>query len=367
MIDFLKTKKDIEDEMLSRVTDRIDKREGSLIQTAIAPVAWYLEGLAMSLNQLQAATSPTTAVGEDLDMYVALRGLIRAPAVKAVRQGTFNAEIPTGSVFATINGNNSVNFVSGNLISHSGSLWTYEMTCQEAGEIGNAYTGDMIPVSAIAGLTIATLGSIITRGAEEESDTRLRERFFDTFNILPYAGNIADYKKSITGFPGVGAVQIYPVWNGGGTVKCVILDGSLNPADEGLIKSVQKYICPDLTNEGFGVAPVGAVVTITTASEVNIDISATIYGSFDSDSVKSAVSKYIDEVKASWGKETITSEISYTQRIFISRISSAILSVEGVTNVTGISINGSTLDISLTENATTHELPKMGAMSITEG
>lgn len=52
MIDFNDakyTQKKIEAELLSRVPDTIDKRQGSMIQTALGPVAWYLEGIYMLL------------------------------------------------------------------------------------------------------------------------------------------------------------------------------------------------------------------------------------------------------------------------------------------------------------------------------
>ena len=56
MIDFNDakyTQKKIEAELLSRVPDTIDKRQGSMIQTALGPVAWYLEGIYMLLAQVQ--------------------------------------------------------------------------------------------------------------------------------------------------------------------------------------------------------------------------------------------------------------------------------------------------------------------------
>ena len=46
MIDFGQyMAKAIEKEMLKQVPSDIDTREGSMIQTAVGPAAWYLEGL----------------------------------------------------------------------------------------------------------------------------------------------------------------------------------------------------------------------------------------------------------------------------------------------------------------------------------
>ena len=55
MIDFTTNKSyaDILAAMLSQVDNSLDKRQGSLIQTALGPGAWYLEGLYMDLANLQ--------------------------------------------------------------------------------------------------------------------------------------------------------------------------------------------------------------------------------------------------------------------------------------------------------------------------
>ena len=48
MIDFSGyTREAIQKEMLDQVDPNIDTREGSMIQTAIGPTAWYLEGVYM--------------------------------------------------------------------------------------------------------------------------------------------------------------------------------------------------------------------------------------------------------------------------------------------------------------------------------
>lgn len=53
----------LQEEMLKQVPDDIDKRQGSIIQTAIGPAAWYLEGLYMTLAQVQQNAYADTAVG----------------------------------------------------------------------------------------------------------------------------------------------------------------------------------------------------------------------------------------------------------------------------------------------------------------
>ena len=111
MIDFSGyTREAIQKEMLDQVDPNIDTREGSMIQTAIGPVAWYLEGVYMILKQIQDNAYPATAVGDCLDKIVQTRGLTRKQATAAVRKGTFN-----GSVIANFSPmeSNEANFCKG--------------------------------------------------------------------------------------------------------------------------------------------------------------------------------------------------------------------------------------------------------------
>lgn len=377
MIDFSSyTKSAIEQAMLEQVDNSLDKREGSLIQTAIGPVAWFLEGLYMTLNQVQENGSPFDAVGDALNNIVALRGLSRKAATAAVRQGTFNIEIPSGSAFRTINGDSSVIFVSGDLISSSGGSYVYEMTCQTAGTIGNSYSGSIIPVTAISGLTSAYLGAIITEGTEAETDDALRERFFDTFGAQPYGGNIAEYRQAILGITGVGAVQVYPAnfYQGGGTVLCSIVGSDFLPASQTLINTVQEAICPETSENGYGIAPIGASVTITTGQTLTLNITCTVEfaagvsngADIYQETIKEKIEEYVAAVRESWGDMTQTHEISYNVSIYASRLIYQILTIPQVVNVSSLLINGAAGDLTLTETSSLQQVPVVGTVVVNE-
>lgn len=380
MIDFSSgySKEEIQRQMLAQVDNDLDKRQGSLIQTAIAPVAWYLEGAFLSIAKLQNNTSPTLAVGDSLDLLVALRGITRKAATPAVRQGTFDAPIPEGSTFKTINGADSVSFASGDLISQSDGVYIYALTCEVAGTIGNSYTGEILPITAIPGLTSASIGEIITVGTDAESDDSLRARYFETFTDTPYGGNIAEYRKAILAINGVGAVQVYPAYNGGGTVLCSILDDQYNPAESALIDAVQAVICPPddggatPSANGYGIAPIGAAVTITTGTALPLNIEFTVQFtsgienglSLYREDIEEAVAAYIKEVREGWGTALRTHSISYPVTIYAARLIYAILTVPQVVNVTGLTINGASGDIVLTETAALQQVPEVGSVII---
>lgn len=187
MIDFSGyTREAIQKEMLDQVDPGMDTREGSMIQTAIGPVAWYLEGVYMILKQIQDNAYPATAVGDSLDKIVQTRGLTRKLATAAVRKGTFNSVVPSGSEFKTINGADSQVFVTREKLSESGMEYVYAMQCKNAGTSGNNYSGNLIPITPVEGLTSAVLGDIIIAGTEEETDEALRSRFYDTFDVAAF-------------------------------------------------------------------------------------------------------------------------------------------------------------------------------------
>lgn len=379
MIDFSGyTKAQIERDMLDQVDPALDTRQGSMIQTALGPVAWYLEGLYMTLSQIQQNSNPDTAVGEALELLTAARNINRTQARAAVRQGTFNVEIPAGSQFKTINGADSLVFTSGSLISSSAGSYVYQLTCNTPGSAGNSYTGALLPVTAIAGLTSATIGTVITAGTDEETDDSLRSRYFLSFDTPAFGGNISAYRQTILAMDGVGAVQVYPAWNGGGTVLCSILGDGLKPALPATVQEVQNYICPPEDGEaspspnGYGMAPIGAVVTITTGTELTLDITCNIEFAESvqngvetyQQEIEQKIQEYIDQVNSDWGNPLMSQTVSYPLTIYISRISYAILQISAVVNVTNVQINGSSADLHLTETAQLQQVAVLGEVVI---
>lgn len=379
MIDFSGyTKAQIERDMLDQVDPALDTRQGSMIQTALGPVAWYLEGLYMVLSQIQQNSNPSTAVGEALELLTAARNVNRTQARAAVRRGTFNVEIPAGSQFKTINGADSLVFTSGNLISSSDGSYDYQLTCNTPGSAGNSYTGALLPVTAIAGLTSATIGAVITAGTDEETDDSLRNRYFLSFDTPAFGGNISSYRQTILALDGVGAVQVYPAWNGGGTVLCSILGDDLKPALPSTVQEVQNYICPPEDGEaspspnGYGMAPIGAVVTITTGTELTLDITCNIEFAESvqngvetyQQEIEQKIQEYIDQVNSDWGNPLISQSVSYPLTVYVSRISYAILQISAVVNVTNVQINGSSADLHLTETAQLQQVAVLGEVVI---
>lgn len=379
MIDFSGyTREVIQKEMLDQVDPNIDTREGSMIQTAIGPAAWYLEGVYMILKQIQDNAYPATAVGDCLDKIVQTRGLTRKQATAAVRKGTFNTAVPSGSEFKTINGADSQIFVTGDQISGGGPEYVYAMQCKDTGISGNNYSGNLLPITPVENLTSAVLGDIIMAGTEEETDEALRSRFYETFDVAAFGGNISSYKNEILSIEGVGAVQVYPAWKGGGTVLCSILGDDLRPALPATVQKVQNIICPPEDGgsvpsaDGYGIAPIGAAVTITTGTALTLNITCdidfveTMPNGVETykNQIRQKIQEYLDTLCKAWGDAIKSHQITYAVTVYASRIIYSILTIQDVVNVSNVKINGVSGDLKLTETSALQQVPVLGTVVI---
>jgi len=375
MIDFSrKTYANIQKEMLGRVPDTIDKREGSVVQTALGPASWYLEGLYLDLDNVQKNAYAKTAGGEYLDLKCAERGIIRKGATRAVRKGVFDVEIPIGARFSAVNSGTYLVFTAIKADGAAEEGYVYLMQCETAGQAGNGYSGQLLAIDYVNGLTRAELTTLVTSGVDEETDDSLRERYLASFEMVSFAGNIAAYRNEILSIEGVGAVQIYPAWQGGGTVLCSILNGNYRPADDALVEMVQNIICPSeedgtASSNGYGFAPIGALVTIGSGTELKLNISCDIQflsgmAGAHQEEIEQKITDYLDSVCETWGNRVKSNKIEYSSVVYIARIIAAVLSIPDVVNVTNVTINGEAGDLTLIETAELQQVPVLGEVTI---
>lgn len=379
MIDFSsKTYGNILKDQLERVSDIIDKREGSIIQTALGPESWYLEGLYLDLDSVQKNAYAETAGGKWLDMLAAERGVKRKEATHAIKKGIFNIKVPVGSRFSALTESGYLTYKATEFMEQTDGDYVYKMECETAGEAGNNHSGQLIAVDYVTGLTSAQLTELLSGGVEEETDDSLRERYFATFDVASFGGNIASYRNAILSIEGVGAVQIYPAWQGGGTVLCSVLDGNYKPAGSALINQVQNTICPpedggaEPSANGYGLAPIGAAVTIRTGEELKLDLSLTVQflsGIQNGEmtykgQIEEMIEAYLESVRQSWGIMLKSQKIEYAVTIYVSRIIYAILTIPEIVNVTNVTINGSASDVVCIETSDVQQVPVLGVVTI---
>jgi len=364
---------------LDNVPDSLDKREGSIIYDALAPACYELAEYYMELKKILENTFASTASNEYLDLRAAEQGLERYAASYAVKRGDFltssgnPAVIPIGSRFSVISDTLNLNYiVTEAYLDEFGAVvpGAYRMTCEEIGTQGNSYTGPLIPITFIPNLKTATLSDLLVPARDEETDDELRDRYFLTVNDKPFGGNLAQYDEVLKGIDGVGEVQIYPVWNGGGSVKLSVIDAEYNIITNDFITTLQNMIDPTPQGTGLGLAPIGHTVTVTTPTEKTIDITATVVLESGytlgqvTPLIEEAIESYLLGLREIWG---IADDLNnYALAVYIARINAAVLGVAGIANITGTTINGLASDLTLTQDATTQELPVLGTVIVSE-
>lgn len=334
--------------MLDLVPNNLDKREGGIIYTALAPAAVELQNAYIEMDWILNQSFADTQDRAYLIRRCAERGISPEAATRAVLKGEFNIDVPIGARF-------SLGLLNYEVIERI-QAGAYRMRCETAGEEGNRYLGDLIPIEYIAGLTSAKLTDVLIPGKDEEETEHLRKRYFDSLDARAYGGNVQDYKEKTNALAGVGGCKIYPTWNGGGTVKVVIIDASYNRPSQDLVSSVQQAVDPEgYHGDGIGFAPIGHVVTVSAVSEVVVNISTTLTYKEGwnwteiSSYVDREIEDYLKELRESWAD-------SDSLVVRISQIETRILDLAGILDITATTINGKEENLALKEN----EIPVKG-------
>lgn len=351
--------------MLGRIPDTFDKRQGSVIYDALAPAAAELAQNYIQLEIWKEQTYLLTAIGINLDNRGGDFSVTRFPATYARRiarmydQNDQLTNISLGSRFATPSETGGIAYVTVNRL----DLGLFVLECEVAGTIGNEYFGDILPLFILNNLGRAEIIDTQIPARDIESDDDYRERILARMNQAAFGGNIADYKRFTKEIDGVGNVKVFPVWNGGGTVLLSAIDASYDPISQQFMDIIKQEIDPtEDTGLGVGIAPIGHTVTITTPEKLAINVSATVtldnrtIGQIQSQA-EANISDYFRTVRADWADhETID--------VFAIQVANAILKIDGVINVTGVTLNGSPNDMRLESTAQVQQLPYLEVLTL---
>ncbi|QHJ81851.1 MAG: hypothetical protein [Bacteriophage sp.] len=357
------------DLMLENVPDDIDQREGSVIYDALAPAAMVMAQQSLTRANIIKETYIKTAQGQFLDYRAEEHGTSRYAATQTEVKAKFldsdgnsinNVQI--GDQFASI-GETPIFYT----VQKINDDLTGELTADDPGTTANSYIGQILPVTSNDSLSWAEITEIVAPARDEETDDHLRDRLLKADDWIAYGGNITDYLAMLNKISEVGAGQVYPVWNGAGTVKLVIVDNNLMPASADLVKKVKNIIDPvDNESQGYGLAPIDHQVTVVAPTPLKVNISATVNidGTHGADIVKAKIKTAVDEyfklLRQSWNTIDAKTGRGYSQTIYRSKILSQIMMVDGVINASVPMLNGSDQDIALVFDNQTSQLPVLG-------
>ena len=361
--------------MLDAVPDNVDKREGSIIYDALAPAALVMGQQSLDMANVIKETYIKTASGEFLDYraiehgtsrYHATQTEAKAKVLNDKKEPLDNVQI--GDKFASI-GDSPIFYV----VTKINDDLTVELTAEVKGSSANSYIGQILPVTPNDLLSWAEITEITAPARDVESDDHLRARLLSSQSWIAYGGNVADYLDMTSKIDEVGAAQIYPTWNGGGTVKVVILNNDLMPASASLVQKVKNALDPeDKQAEGYGLAPIDHAVTVTAPEKliVNVDISVKLDDTkvtrYVKDSITKAVEGYFQSLREDWADINQKLGRGYQETIYRSKILSQVMLTEGVVNARLPSLNGKDADIDLIFNNEKSQLPVVGTVTINE-
>ena len=320
---------------LAKVATNVDKREGSLVMNAIAPVSAEHANIYILLDSIIRNGYADTA---DIREYVVYRcrerGINPYEATQAVLKGKFNMSIPLGSRF----NHDTLNYNAKAFIEEAEGYYYYQMECETAGEIGNKSFGELSSIEYIDKDLEGELVELLIPAEDDESIESLKERYLNSFDSNPFGGNKQDYKDKTKALDGVGGCIVIPVWAGGGTVKLIIIDSEFNVATPTLVASIQGQIDPPPQGEGNGIAPIGHTVTVTTPAEFTVDVQAriTLNEGYSWSQLKTeittALEEYFLELRQNWENGNVV--------VRISQIENRILNLDGVLDVADTQLNG---------------------------
>lgn len=323
--------------MLTAMRDDVGKRQGDIAYDLSDPAAQELAQAYIALDQTlgyaflnedmpsDLLTLAASDFGVDRKPFVVAKGevTLTGPQGQLVPKST-QVRTDDGIYFQTIN---DVTLTSGTI-----------KTLVEAvvgGTEGNVDIGEInTVVGDLAGVLSVTNEAAYDTGVDEESDESLLQRVYDKVRKPATSGNVYHYEQWAREVSGVGAARVYPVWNGPGTVKVVLLGDDKRAPTPPVIDATITNIESE--------RPVGASVTVVGATEVAINITADLtlasgasIGEVKTD-IETAVHAYLDSLAFT------DSLVRYT------RIAAILLDVPRIIDYANLTVNGGVMNIEVT-------------------
>lgn len=315
----------------------IDTREGSYTNNLVSPTAYELWRVYTAMNALIPIAFVDETSGEYIDKRAGEFGLVRREgtrakvAIRAV--GTEGAMIPAGTVLLTPD---SAEFTVDSDIRISGGTGNGKATAALQGEAGNIEADTVFNLyESISGIESIFAADDGTGGTDPETDAALVQRLYEHWRRPATSGNVYHYEQWAKEVDGVGAVKVFPLARGAGTVDVVLIDSAGKPASPEIVENVAAHI--------EEMRPIGADVQVSAATEKVITVEATIImlEGADFEAARAQIEKNI--------KERVEMEAFTASAVSYNRMGYIILDVEGVQDYQNLTVNGGTEDVELGE------------------
>lgn len=344
----------IMEEMMAEVGNDMRTDEGSLIYNACAKIASKLEEVYGDMEEINDNMLPDTQDIEHLIRYAKERGISYKYATAPIVKGVFAQEIEIGERFSC----GDYNYTVTELIEN----FDYKLECETEGTEANGNTGQLEMIDYVDDYLGGEITEVITPGEDDEDEEVFRARVLESFQSTAFGGNKADYRLFVDAITGVGGCK--PVRRDADSeYVCIWLINSeyLTPSNE-LVSVVQSLVDPEQNHgEGDGMAPICHKVLIKGVNTENIAVSTSItwdtgYSAGTSMSqVEQAIEEYFYLLRKNWESNEQNDTI-----VRIAQIEAQILAIEGVLDMQGTTLNGTTENIVLDYTS----IPALGGVTI---
>lgn len=306
-------------DMLLKIPKNFDKREGSLVYDALAPVAAELAQLYIGLDHVLDITYAPSAYGEFLDKRVAEMGLTRKKPTESHRLGhVYNKdnELISLPLYTEFIIDNIVFSVIGENEDHSLIL-----ACKEKGTLGNHPHGQMRPLKNNPLITKAHLLDILRPGEDEETDEALYRRYVSYILEKPFAGNKAAYIQAMSLLPGVGPAKVVrpPLPNGMVTI-CFLASDYSDPTPH-LIDMVKDHFNPEKNPDTITPLFQEVVPTKAFSTHIKIDVHHNFHDEIDEELAKEKLLEILKNIETEYVERWGSTD---GEMIFISHLESAL-------------------------------------------
>ena len=317
------------------------------------PFCTKLSEVLLNLDEEQKKNFISTAVEYGYDHFVDLRaeeiGLTRKQATIALVPVTFygkkSTQVKQGTIVSTLD--NRLYYLTETITLDENGVGEGICKAQNYGSLYNVKAKEIcyLPVK-YAGIISVENKELYQDAYDEESNEALYQRYLDKVRYNATSGNVYHYRQWCMSITGVGNCDVVPLWNGAGTVKCIIADSNNQCASDELIQKVKDYLDKE--------APIGADVTVTTYTRGVLDVNAKVVldGTVSLDDI---ITRYKNAIIEYLGTDAFeTKYISYAKMIGL------LVNLEGVDDCTDLTLNGKEKNILLK----TDELYSLNNLSV---
>lgn len=336
----------IKQRTLDNIALPLRKNEGSILDTFAGANAMSLAKAYIDMGDTVSIGFIETSFGDFLDKRVKEFGVYRKLGKKSngkiIAKGKAGTVLTNGTVFLC----NNLGFVMLNDVEIGASDDICYVEALEVGKEYNLSPNQQFKLKTqIEGFESATNEEAFKGGIDVETDDELKSRFQKVVSNPSTSGNKYHYEEWALEVDGVGKAYVYPLWNGNGTVKVMVVSNDNKPVESDVVEAAKYHIEENM--------PIGAQLTVTTPTTLPINISANI----------ELLNGYtVEDIKESFNEKLLEYLKNVDNEVVYTKVFGILSSILGVDDFNTLTLNGGTSNITVSID----RVPSLGTINFAE-